>query len=213
MKIREIYKKYSVPPNLQEHMLRVASVTKFITEHWVGVNLDKDKLVKASLLHDLGNIVKFNFDKYPHFLGAEAKNIEFWKNKQKEIISKYGDDDHKATQKMLSEIGLDESSVESISAKSFANSVETLKSSNWSLKILLYSDMRVLPNGICSLQERLDDIMDRMPQYYNRPDINNLLESVKMIEKQIQENVNIPLGDINEKNVEINDEELLDVEI
>jgi len=213
MKIVEIYRKFGIPPNLQQHMIWVAGVAEFITDHWKGGQIDKNRLIKASLVHDLGNIVKFNFDKYPEFLGEEIKNIEFWKQKQSEIISKYGSDDHLVTQKMLNEIGLDNKSIEVISAKSFANAVETLNSNDWYLKILLYSDMRVLPFGICTLEERLEDIMKRMPQYYSRPDIKDLLDACRKIEVEIQQNINCDVEEINQQGLHITVKKFMEMEI
>ena len=108
MKLGEVYKKFGSPPNLQEHMLRVCGVTSYICEHWIGKEeFDWEKVRKISLLHDVGNIVKFDFDKYPQFLGDELKNIEYWRGTQKKIIEKYGNDDHDATKNMLLEIGVE----------------------------------------------------------------------------------------------------------
>jgi hypothetical protein len=188
-------------------------VAKFIADHWKGKEVDNTRLVKAALVHDLGNIVKFNFDKYPQFLGDEVKNIEFWKSKQKEIISKYGADDHEVTKKILIEIGFDNNSIAVISSKSFANAVETSKSNDWDQKILLYSDMRVLPDGISTLEARLDDIMSRMPQYYNRADIQQLLGACRSIEKNLQDNVDLPLSSITDESMMHDNNELLSLEI
>lgn len=74
MTIKEIYKMFRVPPNLQEHMIRVAKVARFIFDHWVGPKLDWQKLEKICLLHDLGNVVKFDLDRYPEFLGRERES-------------------------------------------------------------------------------------------------------------------------------------------
>ena len=213
MKIKQIYKKYSVPPNLQKHMIRVAKVAQFICDHWKGEVLDKNKLIKTALLHDLGNIVKFNMDKYPEFLGSEKSNIEYWIEKQKEIIEKYGSDDHEVTQKMLVELGFGNESIEVVSSRSFANSIEALNSDNWYIKILLYSDLRVLPWGIGTLQERFDDIKDRMPQYNKRDDLEDLFDAVRKIEKQIQGNVEAQLDEITDENLSKDSDYYLNIEV
>ncbi len=213
MKIFEIYKKFGIPPNLQQHMILVAGVAEFIARNWKNGRIDKNKLIKASLVHDLGNIVKFNFDKYPEFLGDEVKNINYWKEKQEEIINKYGRDDHEVTQRMLNEIGLDRESIEAVSAKSFANSIETANSNNWYLKILLYSDMRVLPFGVCTIEERLEDIMKRMPQYYTRPNINDLLNACRQVESEIQQNMSCAIAEINQQNINKSNKEFMEMEI
>lgn len=117
MKISDIYKKYGIPPNLQEHMLRVYAIVSLTEKHWVGKNIDWKQAKKVALLHDLGNIVKFDFDQHPEFLGDEQKNVERWKKVQKKIIDKYGSDDHKATEKMLEDIGMDKDNIKIILKK------------------------------------------------------------------------------------------------
>ena len=213
MKISEVYRKFSITPNLQEHMLTVTKVALFIADHWIGPELNKDRLKKAALVHDLGNIVKFDFVAHPEFLGDEQKRVGYWKKKQREIIEKYGDDDHEATKLMLNELGFDNDSIEVISSKSFANSIATKDSNNWSLKILLYSDLRVLPSGVGTLEERLKDILERMLQYNTRPDLENLFEACRDIERQIQANVTIPLSEINSKSIEKTHSDLLNENI
>lgn len=74
MKIQEIYRRYSIPPNLERHMLQVAAVGEYICTHWSGPELNSQLILQALLLHDLGNIVKF---KRP-FLGEleqEMRNV------------------------------------------------------------------------------------------------------------------------------------------
>lgn len=125
MKIAEIYKKFNIPPNLQEHMLRVGSLVEYLKNHWKGDNqIDWNLAIKVALLHDLGNIVKFDFDKHPEFLGDEQKNIKRWKALQTKIIKRYGADDDKVTKSMLSELGVNNHISEIIYSKRFGNSVE-----------------------------------------------------------------------------------------
>lgn len=90
MAIQDIYSKFAIAPNLQRHMLTVTKLALFLCDHWQGPPIGKELLTKACLLHDLGNIVKFDLEKYPHFLEEEQGRVEYWKQKQKEIIAKYG---------------------------------------------------------------------------------------------------------------------------
>jgi hypothetical protein len=210
MIVKNIYIKFSVPPNLQRHMLLVTKLALCIDNHWKGPKIDNDLLTKACLLHDIGNIVKFNLDKYSHLLEEEIIRIDFWKQKQKEVIAKYGKEDQIATKLMLEEIGIDQEIVKIIQEKEYANAIETEKSDNWSLKIFLYADLRVAPSGIASLQERLKDLMDRLEKYRYR---NDLFQAALRIEKQIQEKVNIDLTKISIADIKANDEELLETNV
>lgn len=114
---------------------------------------------------------------------------------------------------MLEEIGIDNVIINTILDKSFSNAVRTDKEGGWWLKILSYSDMRVVPAGITSLDRRIKDLFERLDKYKNRPDINDLIGAMKHIEKDIQSNVAVSLESIpNElKQKEINS--FLDLEI
>lgn len=202
MKINEIYKKFGIPPNLQEHMHRVCGVVSLIEKHWKGQErVDWFFVKKISLLHDLGNVVKFDLDKNPEFLGNEQANLEYWKKAQSQTIVKYGSDDHEVTRKMLAEVGIGQEAINVILSKSFGNSVETEKSNNWPLKILYYADLRTLPFGIGTLEERISDVRERMPKYTSRPDFKDLISSCKEIESQIQNNLDISTSGIDNKSV------------
>ena len=204
MKIIDIYKKFGIPPNLQEHMSRVWGIVSFIEQHWKDsdVEVDWNLLKKASLLHDLGNVVKLDLDKHPEFLGKEQSNVDYWKEVQRNIIEKYGSDDHEATEKMLKEIGVAQNITDVIQGKSFGNSVATRDSNNWLLKILYYADLRTLPLGIGTLEERISDVRERMPKYTSRPDFEDLVSACKDIEKQIQDKLDVAVSEINDQTVE-----------
>ena len=118
-------------------------------------------------------------------------------------MEKYGRDDHGATEKMLTELGVERGIIDIILNKSFGNSVSTKNSGNWLLKILYYADLRTLPQGIGTMQERLDDVRKRMPKYTSRPDFNDLVSATLEIEKQIQENLDVPVSEISDQSVNI----------
>ena len=191
MKIADIYQNYYVTPNLAQHMKYVAEVVESLHKIWKGPTLDWDVLNELASLHDIGNIVKFDFDKYPQFLGAEIVNIDYWKSKQQEMIAKYGKDDHQATKKILEEIGLEDWKIQVILGKSFVNTINILNSDNWYLKILAYADMRVLPSGIASLNERIEDVKVRMPKYAGKTDFEELVFASRMLEEQVGSKVQV----------------------
>lgn len=213
MNIKSVYGKFGVTPNLEKHMLTVAQVILFIKEHWRGPEIDWEALKKSALLHDVGNIVKFDLEKYPHLLGDKKYKIGYWKQIQKETIEKYGRDDNEATKKMLYEVGINKKIIEIVFNKAFGNVVQIAASQDWYVKILLYADLRVLPDGVATMEERFEDIRERMPKYTNRIDFEDLLEAAKEIENQIQEKLNIPVSEINNKSIGRGDDEFLRVNI
>jgi len=213
MKVREIYKKYKIPPNLQEHMLRVTKIALFITDHWRNHEIDKDLILKAGLLHDLGNIVKFQMEKHPDFLGEEEKRLQYWLKVQKEMIKKYGDDDHLATGKMLEESGIDSEVLQIIMKKSFHQAVKMEKANNWTLKVLFYADLRVGPLGIVPLKERFNEAIPRLKMYKETDYLDGLVKACYQIEKQIQANLEVDVSKITEETLKADDKELLNTEI
>lgn len=213
MTIKEVYNKFGTPPNLQEHMMRVAGITIFLRDHWNNgdCKIDWNLALAVALLHDLGNVVKFEFDKFPQFLGDEQKNIDHWRDVQKKVIEIYGTDDHDVTKKMLEEIRMNPKSIKIILNKSFGNSIEAKNSNDWPLKILYYADLRVLPNGVGTMDDRIADVRNRMPKYTSRPDFEDLVSAAKEIEQQIQANINVPVSEISDTTASFDKELFLEI--
>jgi len=193
---QQAYDRFCVPPNLETHMRTVAHVVRVIRDHWTGKGLDWEFIIQAALLHDIGNIVKFDFERHPEFLGTEAANVEHWKAVQQNIIIRYGKDDHLASGAMLKELGVSRELTSIIQDKSFSNAIEVAQGNDWNAKILLYADMRVMPHGVASLEERLTDVRRRMPQYSQRPDFENLLDAARDIELHITANLDRSIHEI-----------------
>ncbi len=184
-KIKKIYSSYPVPKNLQRHMLMVAEVAKVIFDNWQGPFIDKEKLILAGLLHDIGNLAKFDF-KQP-WLKLPNKELSYWQQKQVKFWQKYGKDDHVASQRILKELSIDREIRNWIKQKTFSNIINLVAKNNfWPVKVLLYADLRVLPTGIGSLEDRIEDIKARMPHYVNRPDFNEMIKAAFLLETQIQ---------------------------
>lgn len=213
MKISDIYKKYSVTPGLADHMITVTKILLTLKKYWTGEHINWDQIVTAGLLHDIGNIVKFDFDKFPDLLGGEKVNVLFWKKAQQKIRMKYGSDDHLATKAILMELNVAPDLIKIIHDKSFANIVTILKSDKWAAKLLLYSDLRVLPSGIGTIQDRIDDVKTRMPKYAQRGDFPNLINAAFELEKQIQSNLSISVKNIKGKIESTSREYLLAINI
>lgn len=209
MTISQIYDQLGITPNLQAHMLHVTSVALYIQQHWKGNELNSDLLKTMLMFHDLGNIVKFDFDTYPEFLGDEIKRIDFWKAKQKKTIEKYGENDHDATVTMLEELHISQEICQKIYDMGYWNTKYVRDCDDWHLKVALYADLRVGPMGIIHLQERLDDIHVRLEKYRNKPE---LIGFAQELEKQVQEKMDVPVDRITDENIEI-DQSLLQLEL
>lgn len=184
-KISEIYTEYKIMPNLQDHMLRVAAVASLICDNFTEP-LPKEEIIAACLVHDIGNIIKFQLEYFPEF--NEPEGIEYWKNVQKEYIKKYGEHEHKATVQIVRELGLSDRVVNIVDKINFSLLCSHSVSDDMISKIPFYADLRVDPHGVVSYDEHMEEGKKR---YQNRkgnfPEekLQILFECGREVEEQI----------------------------
>lgn len=197
MNIIDIYKKYHLPENLQMHMLRVAACANLILDNWNGKEIDRDAIIRVSLLHDMGNILKISEDSF-----AE----EGFKSLRRKYYEVYGTNEHELNMEIGRIEGLSEKELTILDGKRSRYNEQTLKSDVYEIKICAYCDQRVAPDGVCSIRERLEDAKVR---YKNRPfsvwsneeKANRLIECSLGIEKQIMDCCKICPEDINDESI------------
>lgn len=210
MEILEIYEKYKIPKHLQLHQFRVAAVAKLIIDNFsdeTSIKIDSKAIISACLLHDIGNIIKFNLTLYPALNEPEGYN--YWKGVQDEFISKYGPDEHAATIKICKEIGVHEYVLEILKSIGFTNSEYVAKSGNYNLKIVAYADQRVGINGILSMEKRHAEGRERYSKRKNASAFNSPIEEFNRlaafladVEKQIFKHCKIKPEDINDRSTQ-----------
>lgn len=197
--IEDVYEEYYIMPQLKEHMYRVASVANYICDH-LPLTIDKKSVITASLLHDMGNIIKFDLNKFPEF--NEPKGITYWETVKKNYIEKYGNDTHKATIEIALEIGTSLRVLELLNSIGFGKSISAYESGEIEKMICIYADMRVTPRGIVSLKERLADLESR---YNTNPDakkgkeLQDIYLSLYRIEEKIFNDMNIKPNEITDE--------------
>ncbi len=200
MKISEVYKKYNIPENLQEHMYKAAAVG-FIVAGLLEkkIELDVDIIVTELLLHDMGNIIKFDFGPHIEFSKEETEKL---KKVKADFIEKYGSEEHVATSKIAEELGVDIRVQELLEDSGSSKLMAAIDSTDWYAKICTYADLRVAPYGIVSVEERFADIIKR---YKGRDHALSDLEKTEkkkelglILEQQIQEQAPTSLSLINE---------------
>ncbi|MBT4596691.1 MAG: hypothetical protein HOC95_01820 [Candidatus Diapherotrites archaeon] len=193
-------------------MFRSAAVGEMIADNWIGPKINKDNLVVALLLHDLGNIVKMDVE---NETGVSAKLIkehkdkplEFWREKKKEMIAKYGETDHEVTDKIVEELDASGEVKFIVTNGTFSNNEHVLESDNWELKIKAVSDQRIGPWGVLSLEERFEEVKKR---YANRSgsSIHNSnaekwMDCAFKIQDQVFANCKIKPEDINDETIKL----------
>lgn len=179
------------------HMLRVAGCSKLILEHWNGAKIDDEAIIRVSLLHDMGNIVKIPED--------------FWKDEnfakiRKTYFAKYGTNDHALNLEIGKIEGLTQKELEILDGKRSRKNEETLMSHSYERKICAYCDQRVAPDGVVSIRERLEDAKKRyrnkpLSVWSNEEKANRLIECSLEIEKQIMQFCDLEPEDINDESI------------
>ena len=206
--ISDIYAEYRVMPNLQLHMLRVASVASLIADNYTEP-LDKNTLIASCLLHDVGNMVRLQLEVFPEF--NEPQGIEYWREVKNDYIERYGKDDHLANIKILREIGLSEEIIEIAGGNTPKLVCKFAKEDNLLLKVEFYADARVSPHGVLSYEDRQAESTKR---YANVEGSLPALERKQMvdcgkdIEIEIFAKCRIKPEDINDESIKTIMEEL-----
>lgn len=168
MKIASLYQKYAILPSLALHQYRVAAVGMAT---YAGIRGDVRKQVDrlhpgdawaipaACLLHDMGNILKFNMSLFPQFF--EPEGVAFWQEVQSHFRRRYGNDEHVATRIIAEEILAPchddhrDRTLALIDAIGFSQACEHAKTDDLGKQIVMYADCRVEPHGVTTLEDRL----------------------------------------------------------
>lgn len=215
MTINDIYDKYKIPKILRDHMYRVAAVAGAICDSLnSSIVINKDLIIRTTLLHDMGNIIKIHIVDNSFIQDNEKEDLE---KAKKEFIAKYGNEEHIATQKILNEISTPMELVDLYNNLGSSKIPSTIESDDWNRKICSYSDFRVAPNGVVSITERFDEIKKRYKgRNHVLADIEQTEQKKKdalILESQIQEKCNIDLSTINDNYIEKKITELLKYKI
>lgn len=209
MKVSKIYEEYMVPKNLQDHMLRVTAFGEIIVEQWKGsAEIDRNSIINACLFHDIAKPMNFILSNQARY-GMSAEDILKLDKLQRRLKSAYGTNEHNATVKICTDIGLDLTSVRLVDNLEWEFIPRLLTGADIPALIPIYCDMRIGPNGILSLTERLLDLKDRTDGKFNEESVKN----GRALENLIQQNLKIDCNSIN--NIHLNErfERLLNTEI
>jgi hypothetical protein len=199
--ITEIYDRYHIPAGLRLHQLRVAAVAEQLAAA-LDRPLDRDEIVRTCLIHDTGNLLKFDLS-LPELL--EPEGSEYWERVKSEMQRKYGPDEKAATQAIAHELGATEEMAGRIAKIGFTQLEATLASADWSLKVCVYGDLRVGPHGVLTVAQRLDEGRKRYAGRSDRlvrPDMYEaLVRAAQGLEQQLFEHARIKPADISDDSV------------
>jgi len=188
-------------------MLRVAALGNYLLDHWKTPNQpDRDLITQTLLLHDMGNILKFNLSK-TMLDNNDNNNVNYWINVQKKYIKKYGSDEHIATSKIAQELtGSKRVNYLISTLLGFKQNIKVANSNDWESKICTYSDQRIAPDGVVTLKKRIEEQLERYKNNpnasINAPNRDELVKSGFEIEQQLQTKVTINLQQITDQDIE-----------
>lgn len=204
--ISQIYQTFNIPKNLAMHMLWVTSIGALTIENWSGPVIDRDRVISALLLHDIGNLIKFELSSSQAkklYSKQELKKLVVF---QKQMIGFYGDNADIANILILQELQVNKQIIQLLENHSFDYLPTLLDSENWNEKIVFYADLRVAPWGIVSVAQRVKNLRERY--CHRNPDWNNnslykkWLNWSTQLEDQLNQQTKIDLESIPQNRIE-----------
>lgn len=196
--IDALWDEYHVPQNVREHSQQVAKVAVLVAQKLKekGIHVDVGLVERAALLHDMTRAA--NFENFEMQTGASEGDIEFWK----QLSHKYGNVHHgESAADLLKEKYPEVAEV--IRAHTIEFETENILDASWEMKILVYSDIRVVHDKILSMKERFEDSKKRHGNFFDKLkeqtgiDYRELIMSnLIKIEKQIFDIIDIEPEDI-----------------
>jgi hypothetical protein len=181
-------------------MLRAAAVGRIICQNLKRVEIDKDLVIKALLLHDMGNIIKFDFADTDMLQKKDKKRVNELIKTQKQFIKKYGNKTDEVTLQIIKEMTFDKRIIKLCANSHWEEAEEIIENDYWNRKIVCYSDMRVGPFGIMNLHDRFIDLIKRRPK--KKKALKWLYKRGVELESQIQKQTEIDLNKISNSQIE-----------
>lgn len=208
MNVGQVYTAYMTPKNLQEHMLRTASLAEILLEYWIGEEVDKKAIVQTCLFHDIAKPINFSLEKQAQY-GMSAGDIKKLENLQNRLKKDFGNEEHHATVMICKEIGLSNIAVKLVDNLEWKYIPRLLKDNDIASLIPIYCDMRISPKGILILEDRLRELKERV----SGDDYAENVRNGKLLEEKIKENVNLDLNSITDSQIQVKLAPLLNLAI
>lgn len=192
---QKVYDMFDIFPFLQLHQLRVAKVVKQICSQ-LSVDINTDLVIACALLHDMGNIVKINFNSplAKQALRFSEHDVKYWETIKQNHINNFGEFAHIATTNILKKLTVDKEILDLVNFSSWQNIQEIIDGDNFEAKVLVYSDYRVVPDGVSSLDTRLSDLRRRYSTKaeWDDSEFEKTHNTYHILEKQLIEKGLIP---------------------
>jgi putative nucleotidyltransferase with HDIG domain len=198
-KVHELWDEHHVPNNVRKHSEQVAKVAVFLAKKLKekGIHVDVGLAERSALLHDMTRSANFEDpEKHPE---ATMEDIDFWK----QLKEKYGEIHHGESAADLLQDKYPEVA-EVIRGHTIDNVKDSLLDGTWEMKILSYSDNRVVHDRIVSFKGRVEDARKRHGYFYDKLKKETGIDyfkicmgNIKKVEKEIFEKLDITPEDVN----------------
>lgn len=207
MTIEQFYTEKRIPTHLQRHMFLVAALGLHLAQHWRDEEVNADEVVTVLLLHDLGNLLKFELEKGVEIFDEPERDLAYWQQVNEEMKTQYGSDVQEATLKMARELEVGERILFLLAHMYISKLPEDVVNTDPAQAICAYSDYRVAPSGYVSLAERLEDLRlryaHRESKWADAQKIEKKTELATQLEQQIQDKIstdvqNLPVAELTE---------------
>lgn len=198
MTILEAYSKYHVHSALQLHQLRVAALAQIICDHLPEFT-DSITVVATCLLHDIGNLTKSVIEPTTDWI--QDLGYDYWVKTKAEFIAKWGSNDYQATINIVADIHPSAAVQDLIKLWMETSGEQVFATKNLPLLIGKYSDQRVNPEGVVSIEGRIKYLAARYKEY-SPPEVQaNRLETRRNIEKYLSDLTHMDLSTITNEQV------------
>ena len=174
-----LFRKYTVPTNIQEHCEKVCEIATFLAEKLkakgVPINVELTRIgalfhdwMKAVTLEDFNSLIRFGHTPTPEEIKAWEKLRERFKDKREcEIASELLKDTYPELAHLLFNLG----------NSTWYN--KPLDERRWEIKVIHYADWRVLGTTVIPLQQRVDDLFKRYNHKIMKKGVDKWNKAVK----------------------------------
>lgn len=203
MTIQQFYTDHHIPTHLQRHMLRVTALGQFIARNWRDPVNEHD-VVKTLLLHDTGNLLKFELEKGVEVFDEGERELEHWLAVKAEMQRRYDPPTVEgAIIGMAKEAGATERQLFLLTHMTITKLEQAGVVTDPEQAICTYCDYRVAPWGYVTLQERIDDLRARYQHREEKwADAARIAEKTQLsqeLEAAIQREVGVNLQQLPEE--------------
>lgn len=179
----EIFKQYHTPANIIRHSLAVSKAANYLADKFyqAGLEIDKDLVDRAALLHDVLRVCDIKNDLYT-FMDSTDKtpaNKKIWQEQRK----KYKNQHHaEATAELFQD---KYPRMAAVIRKHRLSAIINNSLRTWEEKIVYYADKRVDHQKFVSLDKRISEGKKRWQVKKNQDQSSEILNKMKELEKEI----------------------------